>query len=179
MRASCVALRARGGLNFGCNHSEEHVAESRGEFTRKFDRDIMKDDTAALEELEAQRRKQKQEETGLDAEFHKLADILEYRSKWIRDRFTGVTEPGGLDFKGRRFEFPQRDKFGPGWIEFRSRLTDTGMGITLECFMALEGKYKKKYDYMNFPKTGVDIERAKKFVENKIFEFAMDYNPRS
>jgi hypothetical protein len=151
------------------------VPEPRGEFTRKFDRDIMKDDTAAIEELEAQRKRQLQEEEGIDHEFRKLQDILERRGKWLKDRFTGVQEPAGIDFRGRRFEFPKKDGLGPGFVEFRARLTDTGMGITLECFMGLEGKYAKKYDYVNFPKAGVDVERAKKFVENKIFEFAVDY----
>ncbi|MBI3722675.1 hypothetical protein HY251_01775 [bacterium] len=151
------------------------LPEERGEFTRKFDRDIMKDDTAALEELEAQRKRQLQEDEGIEHQFKKLQEILERRSKWLKDRFTGVTEPSALDFRGRRFEFPQKDNVGPGFVEFRAHLTDTGMGITLECYMGLEGKYKKKYDYMNFPKSGIDVERAKKFVENKIFEFAVDY----
>jgi len=41
--------------------------------------------------------------------------------------------------------------------------------------MQLEGKFGKRYDYVNFQKTGVDVARAKKFVENKIYEFATDY----
>lgn len=152
------------------------MAEPRGEFTRKFDREVMKDDTAAFEELEAQRQKQRSEEQGVESEFAKLSSILEYRAQWLNGRFVGVKdskEAGGA--RNRRFEFPVRDKVGPGWIEFRAHLTDTGLGITLECFMELEGKFKKKYDYINFPKTSVDAERAKKFVENKIFEFALDY----
>src|SRR5262249_55047867 len=112
---------------------------------------------------------------GLEGEFKKLANILQYRAQWLQDRFKGVTEAQNLGFKGRRFEFPKKEKAGPSWIEFRTHLTDTGLGITLECFMELEGKFKKKYDYINFPKTAIDVERAKKFVENKIFEFAVDY----
>src|SRR5581483_727943 len=150
----------------------------RGEFTRKFDRDVLKDESAAVEELEVQRKRQLAEEAGLEGEFSKLNEILAYRAKWLTERFTGVTEAAKIDFRGKRFEFPVRDKVGPGWMEFRSRLTETGLGITLECFMQLDGKFGKRYDYVNFPKTGVDVTRAKKFVENKIFEFAMDYQAK-
>jgi hypothetical protein len=151
------------------------MPDPRGDFTRKFDRDVLKDDSAALEELEAQRAKQRAEEEGVEGEFVKLANVLQYRANWLQDRFKGVIEPKGLSFRGRRFEFPKKEKAGPGWIEFRSHLTDTGLGIILESFMELDGKFKKKYDYITFPKVGVDVERAKKFVENKIFEFALEY----
>ncbi len=149
----------------------------RGEFTRKFDRDVLKDESAAVEELAAQRRRQQEEEAGLEGELKKLAEILDYRAKWLTERFQGV-DVANIDFRGKRFEFPKRDKAGPGWMEFRARLTETGLGITLECFMQLDGKFGKRYDYVNFPKTGVDLPRAKKFVENKIFEFAMDYQAK-
>ncbi|MEZ0227804.1 MAG: hypothetical protein ACAI25_04210 [Planctomycetota bacterium] len=154
------------------------MPDERGEFTRKFDRDVLKDETAAVEELEAQKKRQLEEEAGLESEFVKLSDILVYRAKWLSERFPGVVESAKVDFKGKRFEFPKRDKVGPGWMEFRSRLTETGLGITLECYMQLDGKFSKRYDYVNFPKTGVDVARAKKFVENKIFEFAMDYQAK-
>lgn len=155
------------------------MSEQRGEFTRKFDRDVLKDESAVVEELEAQRKRQQAEEAGLEGEFVKLNEILAYRAKWLSERFPGVTESAGMkDPRGKRFEFPVKDKVGPGWMEFRSRMTETGLGITLECFMQLDGKFTKRYDYVNFPKTGVDVTRAKKFVENKIFEFAMDYQAK-
>lgn len=154
---------------------EPEETDTRGEFTRKFDREVLKDDSAAKAELEAQKRRHQEEEAGLESEFGKLNEVLAYRAQWLRERFPGVQEAPKVEFRGRRFEFPKRGAVGPGWIEFRSRLTETGLGITLECYMALEGRFGKRYDYVNFPKTGVDPARAKKFVENKIFEFAMDY----
>lgn len=167
------------GVGYPSRLEREPMSEPRGEFTRKFDRDVLKDESAAIEELEAQRKRQQEEEAGLEGEFGKLAEILAYRAKWLSERFPGVTEGSKIDFRGRRFEFPKRETVGPGWMEFRSRLTETGLGITLECFMQLEGKFAKRYDYVNFPKTGVDVTRAKKFVENKIFEFAMDYQAKA
>jgi hypothetical protein len=152
------------------------MPDPRGEFTRKFDRDVLKDESAAIEELEAQRKRQQTEEAGLEGEFQKLDTILDYRARWLAERFSGVKEPERKpEFRGRRFEFPRRVSGGPGWMEFRARLTETGLGITFECFMQLEGKFTKKYDYVNFQKAGVDVARAKKFVESKILEFAMDY----
>lgn len=147
---------------------------SRGEFTRKFDRDVLKDEKAGLEELEAQKKKVQAEESAVDVELKKLEDILTYRATWLRDRFKMMTEPK-VDFRGRRFEFVKLGNAGPGWLEFKCRQTDTGLGIILESFMQLEGKFKKKYDYVTFPKTGIDLDRAKKFVESKIFEFALAY----
>jgi hypothetical protein len=152
------------------------MPDPRGEFTRKFDRDVLKDETAAIEELEAQRKLQQAEDAGVEGELKKLDEVLAYRAKWLSERFQGVTEPGKkLEFRGRRFEFPRRGNVGPGWLEFRARLNETGLGITFECQMELEGKFSKRYDYMSFPKAFVDLARAKKFVENKIVEFAMDY----
>ena len=150
------------------------MPDERGEFTRKFDREVLKDESAAIEELEAQKKRQQADEAGLEGEFQKLAEILDYRAKWLVERFPGVVEKK-LDSRAKRFEFPKKAAAGPGWMEFRSKLTETGLGITLECNMLLEGKFAKRYDYVNFPKTGVDVPRAKKFVENKIFEFAIDY----
>lgn len=147
----------------------------KGEFTRKFDREVLKDEAAAIEELEAQKRKVHAEEEAVESELRKVEDVLNYRSKWLRDRFKTMHEPSGLDFRGRRFEFDKLSTCGPGWLEFRCRPTDTGLGIILESYMQLEGKFKKKYDYVTFPKTSVDVERAKKFVESKIFEFALAY----
>ncbi len=149
------------------------MSEQRGEFTRKFDREVLKDETAVIEELEAQKKAKLEEEAGLESEFKKLLEILEYRAKWLAERFK-CTETK-VEWKGRRFEFPKNKTAGPGYMEFRTRLTETGLGITLECTMGLEGKFAKRHDYVNFPKTNVDVARAKKFVENKIFEFATDY----
>src|SRR5262249_28162143 len=119
----------------------------RGEFTRKFDRDVLKDDRAALEELEAQKKKLHAEESATDGELKKLDDTLAYRANWLGARFKTMSEPK-IDFRGRRFEFQKLGNAGPGWLEFKSRQTDTGLGIILESFMLLEGKFKKKYDYV-------------------------------
>ena len=151
------------------------MTEERGEFTRKFDRNVLKDESAAVEELEAQKRAKAAEDSQLEAEFTKLVGILDYRGQWLAERFK-CTEPK-VEFRGRRFEFAKNAKAGPGFLEFRVRLTETGLGITLECYVQLDGKFGKRYDYVNFPKTNVDVTRAKKFVENKIYEFATEYQP--
>ncbi|MDF1667457.1 MAG: hypothetical protein P1V97_37295 [Planctomycetota bacterium] len=146
---------------------------SRGEFTRKFDREIMKDESVEKEELASLQRSQNKEKEAIEVEFQKLSDILDHRALWLHDRFANIKEPSEIDFRGRRFEFPQSpDSVGVGWLEFRSRLTDTALGIILECYMGISGRFKKRYDYITFPKENVNEEKAKKFIESKIFEFA-------
>jgi hypothetical protein len=143
----------------------------RGEFTRKFDREILGDESAAKEEEEIRQRLASAEEKALEEEFLKIMEILEYRSAWIKNRFEGCVEPGKLGFRGRRFEFKDDDKL-IGWLEFRTRLTDSQQAIMIQSFMQLEGQFDKRCDYVTFPKEKVNGERAKKFIESKIMEFA-------
>jgi hypothetical protein len=149
---------------------------SRGEFTRRFDREIMKDETVEKDELAALQALKTAERNALEEEFLKIEGILEHRAKWLHERFSDMNELKELDFRGRRFEFPKKpETVGAGWLEFRIRLTDTSLGILLECNMGIEGRFKKRYDYVVFPKENVNIERTRKFVESKLFEFAAEY----
>jgi len=145
---------------------------ARGEFTRKFDRDIMKDASVDAEELAALQAAQAAEKEAFELEIDKVLALLAHRSAWLAERFP-VSEPGDVDFKGRRFEFASTgESVGSGWLEFRCALTDTGLGIKLECQMSVENAFKRRHDYVIFPKEAVKVEKAKKFIESKIFEFA-------
>jgi hypothetical protein len=148
----------------------------RGEFTRKFDREILRDQTAEAEEREVQKRRENAAEAAVEAEFLKILNVLDYRAGWLRERFPGVREPAGLDFKGRRFEFPGKDgKASVGWIEFRVKMSDTGQAIVVESLMGLEGAFARKHDYVSFPKDKVPVDKMRRFVESKLFEFASPY----
>lgn len=150
----------------------------RGEFTRKFDREILQDATAEAEEREVQRRRIVAEEAALEAEFLKVMNVLEHRGNWLRERFPRMREPGSLDFRGRRFEFCDATGAVVGWIEFRTRLSDSQMAIVIESFMQLEGVFGRRYDYVSFPKEAVNLDRTRRFVESKLFEFAGPYQDR-
>ncbi|MGE0709312.1 MAG: hypothetical protein AB7N76_26870 [Planctomycetota bacterium] len=150
---------------------------TRGEFTRKFDRDILGDETAEAEEREAQRLKLQAEDRELEEEFEKILAVLEYRSQWLRSRFPECRELKGSDFRGSRFEFTQGGKLR-GWIEFRTRLTDSQQGIAVESFMELEGSFPRRHDYITFPKEKVVIDRVKRFVEAKLMQFASPWQDR-
>jgi hypothetical protein len=150
----------------------------RGEFTRKFDREILQDQSAEQEERAAQKRRAEAEDSALEAEFLKVMNILEYRASWLRERFPGLREPGGLDFRGRRFEFADKGGGQIGWIEFRTRLSDSHQAIVIESFMQLEGVFSRRYDYVSFPKEQVPVDRARRFIESKLFEFAGPYQDR-
>ena len=146
----------------------------RGEFTRKFDREILGDESAADDEQEARAVAAAKEDEAVEAEFSKILSVLEYRATWLNERFEGCTEETALDFRGRRFEFKSKGKL-VGWIEFRTHMTASKMGITIESFMQLEGHFPKRHDYVTFPKENVKLERAKKFIETKLMEFAGPY----
>jgi hypothetical protein len=149
---------------------------SRGEFTRKFDLEIMKDETVKSDEIGAFQEMQAAEKAAIEEQFLRIMGILEHRGLWLHDRFTDISEPDTVDFRGRRFDFPKTPRsVDVGWLEFRARLTDTSLGIILESFMGISGRFKKRYDYITFPKDNVDVERAMKFVESKIFEFAASW----
>lgn len=147
----------------------------RGEFTRKFDREILQDSTAEAEEREVQQRRLAAEDVALEAEFLKVMNVLEHRGKWLRERFTRLHEPASLDFRGRRFEFKGTGGELAGWIEFRTRLSDSQQAIVIESFMQLEGVFGRRYDYVSFPKEAVNLDRTRRFVESKLFEFAGPY----
>ena len=146
----------------------------RGEFTRKFDRDILGDESARAEDEKAREIAILQEDEAVQAEFNKILSILDYRAAWLTERFEGCSEEASIDFRGRRFEFKAKGKL-VGWIEFRTHLTDSKLGIAIESYMQLEGQFPKRHDYVTFPKENVKLERAKKFIENKIFEFSGPY----
>lgn len=148
----------------------------RGEFTRKFDRDILGDKSAEEEEARARKRLEDLEDTALEAEFQKVLDLLDYRARWLLERFKRCREAGKVGgFRGRRFEFTDEGEKLVGWIEFRTRLTDSQQGIMIESFMELDGRFPRRHDYVNFPKESVNLDRAKRFIESKLFEFAGPY----
>ena len=44
--------------------------------------------------------------------------------------------------------------------------------------MQLEGVFGRRYDYVSFPKEGVNLDRTRRFIESKLFEFAGPYQDR-
>jgi hypothetical protein len=150
------------------------MTEQRGEFTRKFDREILGDETAAREEELHRQRLAEAGDKALEAEFHRIMNVLEYRAQWLRERFPSCVEPKQLSFRGRRFEFIQQNEV-VGWLEFHTRLTDSQQGIMVQSFMELRDQFPKRCDYVSFPKEKVNLDRVKRFVESKLLEFAGPY----
>lgn len=149
----------------------------RGEFTRKFDREILRDASAEAEEREVARRRVDAENAALEAEFLKILTILDYRARWLQDRFPACREKasGEDGARGRRFEFTNPAGEVVGWIEFRTRLSDSQQAIVIESFMELKGAFPRRHDYVTFPKEHVHVDRTKRFVESKLFEFSGPY----
>jgi hypothetical protein len=140
-----------------------------GEFTRRFDRDIMHRQDPNDPNNTAEVARQRDQALQLD----KVFEILEHRWEWLSKRFSGITRHEVEDGIGQHFRFPDNpDSTGAGWLEFRCKPTGTDMGYTLECVMSIEDVFKRRFDYIRFPKLEIDQARAKSFIETKLLEFA-------
>jgi len=142
-----------------------------GEFTRKFERDIL-----GHEVPEAQDDTELKIKNALN-EITKLYGLIEDRKEWLRQRFSNIEETeikeetaAGLCCKFKKDD----DHTKNGHLEFRCRDNDTHQAIFLECSMQT-GDGPMQNDYVSFPVDRVNIERAKKFIQDKIFAFAKAY----
>ena len=147
----------------------------RGEFTRKFDREVMKDKLAELEELRAKKKKEEDAEAKLEANFQKCLDAVEARRDFLYKRFPNISEPEKIDFRGRHFLFGASENLPPGTLQFSVRFNESRLGIIFECLMEIPGKLEKHKDYVTFPSDNVNDTKAKNFVQGKILEFCKAY----
>ncbi len=142
-----------------------------GEFTRKFDRDILKLPGSEEREASAKARQEAKKNELLEAELAKIEGLLQYRKDWLKQRFANiaVTKPEGK--RGLLLTLGE----GPeqASLEFVYRLNDSKLAVLLESRTGTDAK--KLYDYTSFPAEKVEYDRAKNFIEAKILEFARDY----
>jgi hypothetical protein len=145
--------------------------EPMGEFTKKFEREILGHDvTDAPEDAEAKVRKSLEE-------IKKLYNLILERRDWLRQRFKNIKEEEIKDgtAAGLSCTF-EKDPEHPhsGRLEFRCRDNETHQAIFLECTIEIEGQQPSN-DYVSFPVDRVNEARAKKFIQDKIFAFAKAY----
>ena len=145
-----------------------------GEFTRKFDRAIMKKLSHQDPETEELRRERLTRER-FEAEVDRIMELLDYRGRFLQERFPNMQqESEGVAIKRFIFEpsqaYPKR-----GVLEFKLVPTDTHQALFFQMTMEIEGCAESKSDYVALPIDRVDMEKAKGFVEATIFEFARLY----
>ena len=142
-----------------------------GEFTRKFEREIMGHEVPDAPDSSETRVKK-----ALD-EITKLYSLIEERKDWLRQRFTNIVEEETKDTTaaGLCCNFP-KDKDHPraGKLEFRCRSNETHQAIFLEGTIEIDGEQPVN-DYVSFPVERVNEAKAKKFIQDKIFAFAKEY----
>ncbi|TET34645.1 MAG: hypothetical protein E3J72_13795 [Planctomycetota bacterium] len=142
-----------------------------GEFTKKFEREILGHDVPdAPEDAEAKVGKSLKE-------IRKLYNLILERRDWLRQRFSNISEEE-IDEEtaaGLRCRFEKdADHPNEGRLEFHCRDNETHQAIFLECTVEIEGQQPSN-DYVSFPVDRVNEARAKKFIQDKIFAFAKAY----
>ncbi len=148
------------------------MAAPHGEFTRKFDRDILKLPGAKEREESARESSERRKKEAIEAELAKIEGLLQYRKDWLQQRFSNIVLSTPDD--GRRGLALSLEKDGQqAHLEFSYRLNDSGLAVLLESRTGAGDK--KLYDYTSFPAERVEYDRAKNFIEAKILEFAKDY----
>jgi len=153
----------------------------RGKFTRKFDREVLNDKDAAHEEASA---RASAESSALEAELGKIVEILDRRRGWLRERFPDMIEetPAGGS-RGLRFVFRGGPHGREGFLELRCRLNESALAIVLESRWEIRdgagGGRAPRNDYVTFPRSCVDGDRAQKFIDGRIMEFAKTYTHAS
>jgi len=145
-----------------------------GDFTRQFDKRIMKKPLPEDSETEEQRRERLTREK-FGAEMAKIAERLDHRADFLSQRFPNmVHETDGIS--GSTYIFRASDKQPRnGTLQFSLRPTDTLEALTVRMEMTIDGVCEKKSDYITFPVDKVDVDKANAFIEQSIFEFARLY----
>jgi hypothetical protein len=147
-----------------------------GEFTSKFDREILHD-RMAEEEAEAARSRREQAEIDRVAQMLKdIGDVLQDRARFIRDRFDNAAESVPEGAVGFHFDFAATDERREAKLWIRARLNDSQLAIRLESWFEVPTLQRKQSDYVNIPTTTEpNLERTRRFVESKLFDFARAY----
>lgn len=148
------------------------MAAPHGEFTRKFDREILKLPGSKEREETAREHKERKKRERIEAELAKIEGLLQYRKDWLKERFSNIVLSAPEE--GRRGLVLSLEKDGvQAFLEFNYRLNDSGLAVLLESRTG--AGEKKLYDYTSFPAESVEYDRAKNFIEAKILEFAKEY----
>ncbi len=146
----------------------------QGDFTRQFDKRIMKKPLPEDSETEEQRRERLTREK-FGAEMANIMERLEYRAAFLAERFPNmIHETEGISAAAYLFE-PSQEHPRKGVLRFTLRPTGTLEALTLKMEMQIPRVCEKKSDYITFPVDKVDIDKANAFIEQSIFEFARLY----
>jgi hypothetical protein len=145
-----------------------------GEFTSRFDKEILKSHLAEENKKKLEAAKEQAEQDRIDADVKKIGEISDRRVPWIRERFPNA-EQEKVDHAGFRFRFNQTPERKAASFLLRVRTNESRMAIMVESQYEVPASKVKEYDYISLPTQKVDFDKAKRFIEAKIFDFAKIY----
>ena len=145
-----------------------------GEFTSRFDKEILKSALAEQNKKALDQQKEKAEQDRIDLDVKEIAKIAERRVPWIKERFPNAEEEK-VDHQGFRFKFNQTPERKAATFLLRVRTNESRMAIMVESQYEVPSNKVKEYDYISLPTLKVDMDKAKRFIESKLLDFAKIY----
>ncbi len=145
-----------------------------GEFTSRFDKEILKSHLAEQHKKALDAQKEQAEQDRIDLDVKEIGKILDRRVAWVKERFPNAA-PEKVDYTGFRFKFAQTAERKAAVLFMRARTNDSRMAILVESQYEIPGANVKEYDYVSLTTQKVDMDKAKRFIESKLFDFAREY----
>ena len=145
-----------------------------GEFTSRFDKEVLKSHLAEQNKKALEQAKEKVEQDRIDTDVKEIGKVAERRVPWMRERFPNAKQKT-VDHAGFRFKFAQTPERKAATFLLRVRPNESRMAIMVESNYEIPASKVKEYDYISLPTLKVDMDKAKRFIEAKLLDFAKIY----
>ena len=146
-----------------------------GDFTNRFDREILKSEMAKINTEKLKEAEEKKEAERIDVFLEDIDKLLARRAAFVTERFknsTAVDLPGA----GFQYSFKADGKLKAADFSITARINDSRMAVHVESFYEIPDVKAKEKDYITIPLQKLDLDRAKRFIESKLLDFARLYS---
>ena len=144
-----------------------------GDFTARFDREILQSQFAEIEAKMAAEKEQAEVDR-IDLMLAEIAKILVKRAKFVEERFPNA-QPLGSEVAGFRFAFEQTGDRVEARFLIQASVNESRLAIRVCSRYEVPSRQKDQRDYVTLPTTQPNIDRARRFIESKLFDFARSY----
>jgi hypothetical protein len=145
-----------------------------GEFTTRFDKEILKSHLAEQQKKALEAQKEQAEQNRVENDVKEIGKILERRAPFLKERFPNAQQET-VDHTGFKLSFTQTGDRKSASFFLRTRLNDSKMAILVESQYEIPSRNIKEYDYISLATLKVDMDKAKRFIEAKLLDFARIY----
>lgn len=145
-----------------------------GEFTSRFDKEILKSHLAEQNKKALEKQKELAEQDRIDTDVKEIGKVLDRRSGFLKERFPNAVQDK-VDYIGFKLSFTQTAEKKAASFFLRTRTNDSRMAILVESQYEIPSRNLKEYDYISLPTQKVDMDKAKRFIETKLLDFARIY----